>query len=193
MAGVCNHSRRGFIVLAIRICETQDRLLKNILELLASIEDLGTPFGDRNLERPWVRDRVVGDGESFVNGYQLAGRKARDVFAFLIPPGCRARGAVQSGVEVEAGLCTVGAEDFAEPDVIFDSVIPALQDLDHLVVLARDEWPDGGIAHNVAEIFLWLRADAFRPSAMISAGARPSLKSRVMICMGSSMCVKKRL
>ena len=87
VAGFRHHGRRGFIVLAIWICETQDRLLKNILKLLASIEDLGTPFGDRNLERPGVRDRVVGDGEPFVNGHQLTGREARDIFALLIPPG----------------------------------------------------------------------------------------------------------
>ena len=84
---------------------------------------------------------------------------------------------MQSGVEVEAGLRTVGAEDFTQPDVIFDSVIPALDDLDHLVLSARVEWPDRGIAPHVVEIFLWFRVDAFRPSVMISAGARPSLKS----------------
>lgn len=131
MAGFGDDCSGRCIVLTKGIRKAVDRLLKNILQLLAAIEDLGPPLGNRNLEGPRVRDRVVGDGEAFINGGQFPTSETDDIFAIPILPRRRPRDVVAAGVEVEACLGAVGTEDFAESNVVKDAVVPALHDLDH--------------------------------------------------------------
>ena len=74
---------------------------------------------------------MVGNREAFVDFDELGKRQSTHVSDRLIAPGISARGTMKPGIQVERSLCTMGAKDLAETDVVLDAVVPTLHDFDH--------------------------------------------------------------
>jgi len=128
MARFGDHARRLRCGIAKGIRKAVNRLMEMVLKQLPGLHNFVAPGVQADLAGPGVRERVVGDGEAFVDGGKLRPGEADDREALLVFPGRIPLFAVLPRIQVEGGLGPVLAEEFAEADVVEIAIIPAGDD-----------------------------------------------------------------